>query len=556
MRRRFGFDQEVETCTGKCVPAATSASCAPDTCGDGKVQSPEECDDGNEDQTDGCTNACKKATCGDGSVWKGHEACDDGNAKNDDSCTATCVAATCGDGFVWTGKETCDDKNTVNTDSCTSACIPAKCGDGIIWTGKETCDDKNTVNTDSCSNACQKAACGDGIVQSGEECDDKNTVSGDGCSKTCTVEPVQIVGLVDQICALGSNGQIRCFTAGATTFDVTTVPLPSGVAATQIAGDYDHMCALLGDGQVRCWGSNDAGQLGLSDNIRREFSSLSSNAPLGVGLAARSIAVGDSHTCAVLSNGNTKCWGRSEDGQLGLQTSEALGDGPGEMGDNLPAIASVDGISQFVAAGAATTCVVTADKTAHCYGWGTDYALTAKGTLNLGSTSTVLNLALANGTFCAVLTDHSLKCWGNNSDGRLGQDDTKNRVLPETMGDALKPINLGKGRSASSVYILGPSTFAILDDGSIKAWGVNYGGILGRGNNTAVGGHAGDMAALAPLPLPTGRKAKQLGLSLATYCALLDDGSIACWGNVPNGTVLGDEPNEMGDKLPIVKLKF
>jgi cysteine-rich repeat protein len=174
---------ETEECSGKCIDSDASASCAPVTCGDAKLQAPEECDDGNEDQTDACTNACKKATCGDGSLWKDDEACDDGNAKNDDACSATCKASTCGDGYVWAGKETCDDKNKVDTDACT--------------------------------NACKKASCGDGIVQAGkEECDDKNPTSGDGCSKTCTVEPVQIVGLAGQVCALGSNGQIRCFGAG------------------------------------------------------------------------------------------------------------------------------------------------------------------------------------------------------------------------------------------------------------------------------------------------------------------------------------------------------
>jgi cysteine-rich repeat protein len=148
---------ESQQCTGKCTDSAASASCAPITCGDGKLQAPEACDDGNDDETDACTNACKKATCGDGSIWKDHEACDDGNDKNDDACSATCKVSTCGDGYVWAGKETCDDKNKVDTDACT--------------------------------NACKRAACGDGIVQAGkEECDDKNTTSGDGCSKTCTID--------------------------------------------------------------------------------------------------------------------------------------------------------------------------------------------------------------------------------------------------------------------------------------------------------------------------------------------------------------------------------
>lgn len=60
------------------------------TCGDGKVQSGEQCDDGNDVDTDQCTNKCKKATCGDGIVRTGVETCDDGNTDNGDGCESNC----------------------------------------------------------------------------------------------------------------------------------------------------------------------------------------------------------------------------------------------------------------------------------------------------------------------------------------------------------------------------------------------------------------------------------------------------------------------------------
>jgi hypothetical protein len=66
------------------------------------------------------------------------------------------------------------------------------------------------------------------------------------------------------------------------------------------------------------------------------------------------------------------------------------------------------------------------------------------------------------------------------------------------------------------------------------------------------------MAALQPIDLGSGRKAKQLAIGLETFCALLDDGQVTCWGkvNLPAPAVLGDGPNEMGSKLPIVPLQF
>ncbi|MBI2981894.1 MAG: DUF4215 domain-containing protein, partial [Deltaproteobacteria bacterium] len=159
-------------------------------CGDGKRLGDEECDDGNRNDADSCTNACRLARCGDG-VRSGVEECDDGNRENTDSCTNSCRNAVCGDGFVGSG-EACDDGNQVNTDSCTARCQVARCGDGVIGPS-EICDDGNGIDTDACTNSCQLAACGDGVVlASVEQCDDNNNLGNDGCNATCQIEPATI----------------------------------------------------------------------------------------------------------------------------------------------------------------------------------------------------------------------------------------------------------------------------------------------------------------------------------------------------------------------------
>jgi cysteine-rich repeat protein len=93
-----------------------------DLCGNGKLDAGEACDDGNKDDTDGCLSWCKKATCGDGQLYKGVEQCDDGNSKNEDGCTSQCKKATCGDGFVQKGVEACDDGNNKDGDGCSATC--------------------------------------------------------------------------------------------------------------------------------------------------------------------------------------------------------------------------------------------------------------------------------------------------------------------------------------------------------------------------------------------------------------------------------------------------
>jgi cysteine-rich repeat protein len=174
-----------ESCTGKCVALTTSASCAPETCGDGKMQANEDCDDGNTNNGDGCTNACKNARCGDGATWVGHEDCDDGNEADTDACIA-CKNAYCGDGHTRAGVESCDDGNQTDTDGCVS-CSNAVCGDLKLRTDVEECEDGNNSNTDACV-ACKNAYCGDGYVRAGvEPCDDGNQSNSDGCTTACKV---------------------------------------------------------------------------------------------------------------------------------------------------------------------------------------------------------------------------------------------------------------------------------------------------------------------------------------------------------------------------------
>ena len=162
---------------------ACTNACLNKRCGDGYVQSGEQCDDGNQNQNDACKNNCTNNVCGDQIVNPDTEECDDGNTVNNDGCTNLCKSPLCGDGIKQTGEQ-CDDGNQVNTDACTNACENARCGDGITGPG-EQCDDGNQANNDTCTNACQNARCGDQIVGPGEQCDDGNQVNADGCSNAC-----------------------------------------------------------------------------------------------------------------------------------------------------------------------------------------------------------------------------------------------------------------------------------------------------------------------------------------------------------------------------------
>ncbi len=189
----------------------------PVCCGNGNVDSGEDCDDSGESAT--CDNDCTNVSCGDHVTnATAGEDCDDGGESedcNDDCTTATygdgvhnatagedcdgggesedcnddCTTATCGDQIVnATAGEDCDNGGT-ETGGCDTDCTFPECGDGVHnATAGEDCDDGG--NSASCDSDCTAAECGDGLLNeaAGEECEDGNTTDGDGCSATCTNE--------------------------------------------------------------------------------------------------------------------------------------------------------------------------------------------------------------------------------------------------------------------------------------------------------------------------------------------------------------------------------
>ena len=118
------------------------------------------------------------------------------------------------------------------------------------------------------------------------------------------------------------------------------VSLGTGRSARQIAAGSAHTCALLDDYTLKCWGSNSDGVLGLGhfSDVGDEAGEMGDNLPpvsLGTGRSARQIAAGGEHTCALLDDYTLKCWGSNSQGQLGLESISRVGNGAGQMGDNL-----------------------------------------------------------------------------------------------------------------------------------------------------------------------------------------------------------------------------
>ena len=103
----------------------------------------------------------------------------------------------------------------------------------------------------------------------------------------------------------------------------------------------------------------------------------------------------------------------------------------------------------------------------------------------------------------AILANGTVKFWGRNSYGQLGQGNTTRMGdNANEMGDNLSPIDLGTGRTATAIAAGAYFAGAVLDNGTVKFWGYNNYGELGQGNRNHIGDNADEMGDnLSPIDL-------------------------------------------------------
>lgn len=471
-----------------------------------------------------------------------------------DCATGTCTSGACapanGGGLPDASPPpipatTCTDgvKNGAETDVDCGGTCPKTCEVG------KACKVARDCATTICTlGTCAGPSASDGIRNADETDVDCGGPNAPPCAggKTCVAH---------RDCLAGACANGRCLATPAT-------------QATTLASGTNYACAILGNGELKCWGENQYGQLGLGDSRSRglEPGDMGDALPavdLGTGRTAKAIAAGQNHTCVILDNGGIKCWGTV----MGLGTHAnvgyAAGDEAGEMGNALPYVDVGTGrTARAITAGWGHTCAILDDATLKCWGnnaWGAVGNGTFQSpsgsmmgdnlpTVNLGVGRTVKAVAAGGYHTCAVLDIGSVKCWGRNAEGQLGLGDTTNRGnYPSDMGNELPAVQLGIGRTAKAISVGVFSTCVLLDDGSVKCWGTA--GALGTGDTFRRGDTPGGMGdALLPINLGTGRTARAIAMGYSNVCVVLDDNSVKCFGNGYSGA-LGNESNaSLGDE--------
>jgi len=103
-------------------------------------------------------------------------------------------------------------------------------------------------------------------------------------------------------------------------------------------------------------------------------------------------------------------------------------------------------------------------------------------------------IAAGNYIAGAILANGTVKFWGQNTYGQLGQGHT-NHIgdNSDEMGDNLSAIDLGTGRTATAIGGGYYMSMVRLDNGKLKAWGRNSYGQLGQGHTNNIGDNSGEM---------------------------------------------------------------
>jgi alpha-tubulin suppressor-like RCC1 family protein len=350
-----------------------------------------------------------------------------------------------------------------------------------------------------------------------------------------------------------------------------TVGAQSCVQSGVVAGG-DHTCAFTVGGRMTCWGDNSNGQTGNGTFITptpapTEVVALPTNAFGNARLHA--VVAGKRHTCASITQQETPwCWGDNAAGQLGDGCAES------EAADHRPVWAGSSNLSFFaslLAAGDLHSCAIVgaAGVAGNVLCWGSNR--NSNGTQALGQlgdgnvearrcepnfssvgilTGAAVDISAGRFHTCAVLSDSTVRCWGDNSSGQIGNslpceqgNPTPNLCVALTPQEVTAfPITPPITPLSNATQVTaGDAHTCVLDGtpGFVQCWGDNTFGQLGTSEPCPV-------PRAPPGTCPTPRlvaisnnffltEVQQIAAGGHHTCALMRDSTVQCWGSNSKG---------------------
>ncbi|MEO5798071.1 MAG: hypothetical protein ABIZ70_10510 [Gemmatimonadales bacterium] len=338
--------------------------------------------------------------------------------------------------------------------------------------------------------------------------------------------PIVFLSVGAHSCALDAAGNAYCWgynTNGQLGNNARSLLNPTPLAVQgglkfqtiSVSRVADVTCGLTTAGAAYCWGANESGQLGDGTKITRLVPT-----PVAGGRTFKSLAVGNTHVCAVDLNGTAWCWGTSANG--------AFGDG--SIGEQLAAVA-VPGLSfRSVVAGNDFTCGLTVANAAWCWGLGPSgqlgNGLAASSTTPVSVSGGRVFRSITAGlqAVCGVDFANAAYCWGFNFFGTLGEGSSGTTNGP---GKRAEPIAVLGGHAFANLSVGVQTTCGYEPTGKGYCWGYNFGAV----------GDGTDEHRSIPTAI-VGQLTFQSVVAGSGYsCGLTVGNAVYCWGDNVNGSL-------------------
>jgi alpha-tubulin suppressor-like RCC1 family protein len=276
--------------------------------------------------------------------------------------------------------------------------------------------------------------------------------------------------------------------------NLAVVSIGSDRSVVDVVAGFRHVCVLLDNNAVKCWGATLTN--GTFGNIGADLSTMGDALPaldFGTPYTVKQLYAGGYQSCVLLSNGGVKCWGSNYGGNLGIGSTIDVGNGM-DMGSQLAGVF-------------------------------------------LGTRRYATQLAIGGNHVCALLDDATMKCWGYNNVGQLGQGNTANLGdSVSELGDNMPLVNVGADRTIKQIFVGYANSCALLDTGALKCWGFNERGSLADGSLSNKGTLSGQMGdGLATMNFGGNLVVKQIAILSSDMCVLFTTGGIKCWGRNASG---------------------